>query len=105
MATTVTSPQISMSMQANLDAGAAPAPVKVNVQHQVAELPVVGSGAGQVNKVYSAPFTVTSGAPFTLDLTAAPDPAGGAAMNFTQVHGWLLENQSTTAGQDMTPGG
>jgi hypothetical protein len=105
MATLLSSPSVTSSVTANLTGGAAPAPSQSPVNHTYAPaVPLaVGSGAGQANKCYSAAFSVTSGAPLLLDLTALTDPLGGA-LNFTNVSEILITNDSTTAGQDFTIG-
>jgi hypothetical protein len=103
MASTVASPQITAAITATLTGGAAPATVSGNVNHTPSETPTVGSSSGNVNKAYSVAGTVTSGSPVDIDLTAVTDPLG-ASLNFSQVHAILLENLSTTAGQDLTLG-
>jgi hypothetical protein len=104
MASTMTSPQIAAAIQAGLAGGAAPAPSTSNVNHSAALTPAVGGSAGQVNKIYSAAFTVTTGTPLSIDLTALTDPLG-AALNFTNVAAILISNDSVVAGQDFSVGG
>lgn len=101
MASTLTSPQISATIKGSLAGGAAPATATSNPNHSPVEAPVVGSTSGQCNLIYSAPFAVSNGSPLALDLTSLQDPLG-AALNFSQAHAILIENDSTTAGQDMT---
>jgi hypothetical protein len=104
MATTVASPALAASVTANLTGGAPPAPSQSPVNHSYNPTLTVGAAAGQSNKVYSAPFTVTTGTPLALDLTTLVDPLGGA-LNFSAVTSILITNDSTTAGQDFTIGG
>ena len=101
MPSTLSSPQVSAAIVSTITGGASPAPSTANVNHAAARTPTVGSGAGNVNKIYSAAFTVTNGAPLSLDLTALTDPLG-QANNFGTVYSILITNDSTTAGQDFT---
>jgi hypothetical protein len=104
MSTTVSSPQISAAIHASLAGGAAPAITTSNVIHDVTEAPTVGSATGNVNKVYSAPFTIAaSGTPTSIDLSAATDPLGNA-LNFGTIHAIIVENLSVTPGEDITIG-
>jgi hypothetical protein len=104
MATTISSPQISFTASAQLTSGAAPAPLQSSVNQQLTTALTVGSSAGNVGLVISEAFTVTSGTPFTIDVTNATDPCGNA-VDMAVVTDIFLTNLSTTSGQDMTLGG
>jgi hypothetical protein len=75
------------------------------VLHQYNGPPIAfGTAVGQVNLCATVDFTVTSGTPYTLDLTALTD-AGGSAITFGHLTHLQLENMSVTTGQDFTLGG
>lgn len=101
MSTTLSNVSIAAAITAALAGGAAPATVSGNVQHNCADTPTVGSSTGNVNKVYSAAFTVDTGTPLSLDLTSLVDPLG-QTNNFGTVHAILIENLSIVAGRDFT---
>lgn len=101
MAATLSNPQISAAISVTLSGGAAPATTSSNVSHASARTPTVGSATGNVNKVYSATFSVATGTPVSLDLTTLTDPLGNA-LNFGTVYSILVTNDSVTAGQDLT---
>jgi hypothetical protein len=105
MSDTMNNPQVSAQINASLSGGAAPATASSNIAHNVANALVVGASAGQVNKAYSSPFTVSNGSPLVLDLnTGLTDPLGNALV-FTKVAAILISNDSTTTGEDFTLGG
>jgi hypothetical protein len=101
MSTTLSSPAISASITAGLASGL----LSGTVTHEPAQqTPAVGTNAGNVNLLYSADFTVSSGSPLTLDLSSIADAAGNTAI-FGHVTCWLVENRSTNAAELMTLGG
>lgn len=75
-----------------------------SIYHRIAKAPSIGTAAGNVNKLYVASLTVDTGTPVSLDLTALTDPLGGT-INFAKVFSIMVENLSTTTGQDITIGG
>jgi hypothetical protein len=104
MSTTLSNPSITAQFKAQLTAGAVPAPVTSQVNH----LPTVtlgpGNSPGNVDRCFSEPFTVTAGTPLTINLSTALDPIGNA-LAMLHVTSILVENDSTTAGQNFTVGG
>jgi hypothetical protein len=104
MATTLTNPSASVQLKCQLTSGAIPAVVTSQVNHQPNLGLGAGSTAGNVDRCFSEPFSVSSGTPLTINVTTALDPLGTAlgAMHVTAV---LVENDSTTAGQIFTVGG
>lgn len=101
MSATLSNPQISAAISASLGSSSGPASTNTNIQHSIAKQRTVGTAAGNVNKVYSAAFTVDTGTPITIDLTTAADPQGNA-QNFGTVYDIIIENSSSTTGQIMT---
>ncbi|MGA3066086.1 MAG: hypothetical protein ABSF29_04480 [Tepidisphaeraceae bacterium] len=103
MATTLTNPSATAQIKCQLGAGAVPALVTSQVNHQ----PNVGLGAGNttgsVDRCFSEPFNVTSGTPLTINLVTALDPLG-TALGAVHVTSVLVENDSTTTGQNFTVG-
>jgi hypothetical protein len=104
MPTTLSNPIISVQLKCQLTGGAAPAVVTSLVNHQPNVALGSGNSAGNVDQCLSEPFTVSAGSPLTINLSSATDPLGGA-LAFAHVSGVLVENDSTTAGQDFTVGG
>ncbi|HEX4056230.1 MAG TPA: hypothetical protein VHX86_18370 [Tepidisphaeraceae bacterium] len=104
MATTLSNPQPSVQLKCQLTAGAAPAVVSSQVNHQPVVTLGAGNSAGNVDGCFSEPFTVSAGTPLTITLPSATDPLGNvlAMVHVTSV---LVENDSTTSGQDFTVGG
>lgn len=101
MAATLSNPQISAAITSGMAGGALPATATGSISDGTARGAVVGSGAGQVNKIYSAAFTVTSGTPFTIDLTTLTDLLGNAITFGTYIAS-KITNLSVTTGQDFT---
>lgn len=60
--------------------------------------------AGQVDVEVSTELLVTTGTPQVIDLTAVRD-AGGVLVALGHLTHWLVTNESTTAGQDVSYGG
>lgn len=101
MAETLTNPTVSAQLSINVAAGPLSGTVR---QTYGGPTLTIGSTAGQINRKHSVDFAVTAGTPYTLDLTALTD-LNGAAMSFSFWTHLLIENESTTTGQDMTVGG
>jgi hypothetical protein len=74
---------------------------QINHQPNIA----IGSGnsAGNVDRCFCEPFTVTAGTPLTVNVSSATDPMGNA-LGMLHVTSVLVENDSTTGGQDFTVG-
>lgn len=104
MATTLTNPSVSVTVKAQLSSGAAPALVAAQVNHSPNFGVGAGNTTGNVDRCYSTAFTVSAGTPLTINLTTALDPMQNA-VGMLHVSGILVENDSTTSGQDMTIGG
>ena len=101
MAAVLSNPAISCAITCNMSGGAAPAPATAVINDATARQATVGSSAGNVNKIYSAVFTVTNGTPLVFDVTSLTDALGNA-LNFGTVYAIKITNSSTTAGQDFT---
>lgn len=104
MATTLSNPSITINTRASLASGIAPAVLGCTVNQSPATSIGVGSTAGNVNVCFSEAFTVTSGTPITVNLLTGTDPFG-TALGMVHVSHILVENASTTTGQDFTVGG
>jgi hypothetical protein len=103
MSTTLSNPSATAQIKCQLTSGAAPAVVTSQVNHQPNVSIGAANTAGNVNCCFSEPFTVSSGTPLTINLVSALDPLG-AALGAVHVTSVLVENDSTTAGQDFTVG-
>jgi hypothetical protein len=104
MPTTLSNPVATVQLKCQLTAGAAPAIVTSQVNHQP-NLPIgPGNTAGNVDRCFSESFTITAGTPLTINVATATDPLGNA-LGIVHVSSILVENDSTTAGQDFTVGG
>lgn len=64
----------------------------------------VGTSAGAANFGTTINFNVTSGTPYTLDLTALTD-TDGSSVTLASLSALKITNNSTTTGQDFTAGG
>jgi hypothetical protein len=104
MPTTLSNPSITLQIKATLTAGAVPAPIGSLVSHAPTFSLAAGNSAGNVDRCYSASFTITTGTPLTINVASAFDPLG-SALGMIHVTSVLVENDSATAGQDMTIGG
>lgn len=104
MATTLSNPIVSVQLKCQLTAGAAPAVIASQVNHQPNVSIGPGNTAGNVDRCFCEPFTVTAGTPLTVNVASATDPMGNA-LGIVHVTSVLVENDSTTAGQDFTVGG
>lgn len=64
-----------------------------------------GTSANQADRVYASPAaaTISSGTPLDVDLNSLTD-AFGVAMAFVEVCGFIITNDSVTAGQTLTVG-
>jgi hypothetical protein len=104
MSTTLSNPSVAVYAKAQLQAGAAPAIIASQVNHAPNIALGAGGTAGNVNLCFCEPFTVSSGTPLTINVGTALDPMGNA-LGMVHVSCVLVENDSTTAGQDFTVGG
>jgi hypothetical protein len=104
MPTTLSNPIASVQLKCLLTAGAAPAVVAAQVNHQPNVAIGAGNTAGNVDRCFCEPFTVTAGTPLTVNVASAVDPMGNA-LGIVHVTSVLVENDSATAGQDFTVGG
>lgn len=64
----------------------------------------LGNSAGQVNQAYPHTLAITSGTPYTINLSTGTDQAGNT-IGMVHVAMVLVVNLSTTTGQDFTIGG
>lgn len=100
MAVTLSNPSIIAQIVADIVSGR----LSGNVRHAYSGPTLtIGSGAGQIQKIVTVDFTVSAGTPLDYDLTAIDDP-GGSAISFSFLTHLMIENLSTTAGQDMSLG-
>jgi hypothetical protein len=104
MSTILSNPLASLQLKCQLTAGAAPAVVTSQVNQQPNISVGAGNSAGNVDRCFCEPFTVTAGMPLTINVSSAADPIGNA-LGMVHVTSILVENDSTTAGQDFTVGG
>jgi hypothetical protein len=104
MSTILSNPAANAQLRCQLTTGAAPAVVSSQVNHQPNNALGSGNSAGNVDRCFSEPFTITSGTPLTINVSTALDPLGNA-LGMVHVTSVLVENDSTTAGQDFTVGG
>jgi len=104
MATVLSNPIASVQLKCQITAGAAPAVVMSQVNHQPNFSLGAGNTAGNVDRCFCEAFTVTAGTPLTINVATATDPMGNA-LGMVHVTSVLVENDSTTAGQDFTVGG
>jgi hypothetical protein len=103
MSTILSNPNASVQLKCQLTAGAAPAVISSQVNHQPNISIGAGNSAGNVDRCFSESFTVTAGTPLTVNVSSATDPIGNA-LGMLHVTSVLVENDSTTAGQDFTVG-
>lgn len=104
MSTTLSNPIASVQLKCQLTGGAVPAVVSSQVNHQPNVSLGAGNTGGNIDGCFSEPFTVSAGTPLTISLTAINDALGNA-ISFVHVTSVLVENDSTTAGQNFTVGG
>jgi hypothetical protein len=104
MTTTLSKPTVVVGIKALLTAGAPPAPVVSQVDHEPTISLAAGTDPGTANVCLSQPFTVTAGTPFTVNLVTGLDPLGNA-LSMSAVVAVLVENDSTIAAQTLTVGG
>jgi hypothetical protein len=104
MSTILSNPIIGLQFKCQLTAGSAPAVVTSQVNHQPNTTIGAGNSAGNVDLCFCEPFTVSAGTPLTVNVSAATDPIGNV-LGMLHVTSVLVENDSTTAGQDFTVGG
>src|ERR1700728_2897318 len=104
MSTTLSNPIASVQLKCQLTGGVVPAGVSSQVNHQPNVSLGAGNTGGSIDGCFSEPFTVSAGTPLTISLTAINDALGNA-ISFVHVTSVLVENDSTTAGQNFTVGG
>jgi hypothetical protein len=104
MSTTLSNPQVNVQLRCQLTTGGPPAVVTSQVSHQPGITLGAGNTAGNVDRCFSESFTVSAGSPLTVNLSSAADPLGNA-VGIVHVTSVLVENDSSTAGQDFTVGG
>ncbi len=104
MPSTLSNPIVSVSVQALLSGGAAPAPIGSQIRQSPAFNIGAGSTAGNVDRCYSTAFTVSAGTPLTINLISALDPLNNA-VGMLHLSSVLVQNNSTTTGQDLVIGG
>jgi hypothetical protein len=98
MSTTLSNPSISAGISATIESGL----LSGTITHRpAAQSPSVGTNAGNVNLIYSADFTVTSGSPLSLDLSSIADAAGNV-VTFGHITHFLAENRSTNTAEIMS---
>lgn len=106
---TLTAIVISAQATANISSSAygLQAVTKSSLLDVLSPAPGIGSGAGNASGFYSNTLTVTSGTPYTLDVTSGSlfvDPLGNP-ITAGHVIGVKVANLSVTSGQDLTIGG
>jgi hypothetical protein len=77
--------------------------VTSQVNHQPNTAIGAGNSAGSVDRCFCEAFAVTAGTPLTVNVSTATDPIGNP-LGMLHVTSVLVENDSTTAGQDFTVG-
>lgn len=103
MSTILTNPILSIRATATLSSGTFPV-LNSNLNHTPSTPLSVGNAVGQVDIAVEKSFTVTSGTPFTYNVSTGLDPFGATA-GMVHVSAVIVENDSTTGGQTMTIGG
>ncbi len=103
MSTTLTNPKVTLAVLATLNSGAAPAPAGAQINQSPAFAIAAGSAVAQVDRSYSAPFTVASGTPLVINLITALDPLGTAA-GMAHLSVLLVENDGTASAGILTVG-
>jgi hypothetical protein len=106
MAATLSNVQVGGALVATLTSSTGSSTTATTINHATANTPVVGAGAGQVNKIYDAQLAiVAAGTPQSLDLTSGLFDPQGNALVFTKVNQIKISNLSVTPGEDITPFG
>lgn len=104
MSAILSQPQSAAGISTNMSSTSGAAATTTNIQHKPATAYQVGATAGKVQYAYSSTLSVTAASDQTIDLTALTDPQG----NSITIAAWtdiLIENLSTTTGEDFTVGG
>ena len=96
----LTQSKIAVQFQSTFGSGA----TSGTVNHGVSSIPPIGSSAGSQDLEHSKAYTVATGTPLVLDVTALADPQG-TTQNFAHVTAILISNDSTTAAEILTVGG
>lgn len=109
MATTVLTPAVSLSVsipetKASLGAGGAGVSAYTHALAKTLALGI-GTGANNVDTVYSTRQTITAGTPLDTDLQGSlASVLDGTTVSFPLVVGVLVVNNSSTAGQTLSFG-
>src|SRR5579863_7534415 len=104
MSTTLSNPAAAVQLKCQLASGAVPAIVTSQVNHQPNISLGAGNTSGNVDRCFSESFTVSAGSPWPANLTSALAPLN-SAIGMVHLSPVLVENDSTTTGQDFTVGG
>jgi len=100
MSITLSNPSIVVQASADVASGL----LSGSHIHRIAQTPNVGTSAGNVNLLAPYSFTLATGTPLSIDLTAAID-AGGNTVTFGHLTHYVLENLSTVSGENIAIGG
>ena len=103
MSTTMSNSSLSVTTQAQVSAGVAPALIASSPKISASASPPVGTTAGSVNAVIAQGGTVVTGTPVTINVATGLDPMGNAAamVHVTEV---AVVNNSATLGQIIVVG-
>lgn len=103
MSTTLSNPVLAVSAKVTITSGTFPV-LSSFINYTPAISVGVGSTTGNVNAIIQSNLSITSGTPFTVNVASGLDPFGTAA-GMVHVSTIIVENDSTTTGQDFTIGG
>lgn len=106
MSSLLSQPQAGASIVGTLSSTLGAAANSSNVNHTVGTQKTpytVGSSAAQVQFIFTNTYAVTSGTPQVLDLTTLTDALGNS-ITFNAWTNIIVENLSTTTGQDFSIG-
>jgi uncharacterized membrane protein len=103
MPTTLANPFFQVSARAVVSSGTFP-PLTSVINHNPTIALGAGSTAGNINLVYQVGFAITTGTPWTVNVNTGTDPYG-MTLSMVHVAAIIVENDSTTTGQDFTIGG
>lgn len=98
------SPAFQFRMGCSLSWGSPPNSISNSPNINQQSTLVVGNATNQIDRCIAVNFTVTSGTPYTFNVSTGLDPSGVAA-GLVHVSGFIVINQSAVGGQDMTIGG
>lgn len=102
MAVVKGSSQLTLTFSELISAGVV-SPVNLSASLPITTQYSNGTGANQVDLIYSKQLTLAASTPQTLDLTSLTDLAGGAA-NFARVRELLIEVVDETVDHNVTLG-